>query len=163
MLHAHLIVGVSACALVGVKTIFKQNGNHFRIKCAYLLRKRKAAFDVFERLTSGYEGLCVSRALPHGKEYQNTLLLDANGITAQDVEKLLHFINNFIKPGNRVVLLDCLDFFIKENGFEEGVKFLHSLKDQIVLNDSILLTTLDLDALPKREQCYIKQEMDDFM
>ena len=158
MLHAFLIAGVIACAL-GVKTLYR-NGNTFRTRCTYLLRKKKAAFSAFEKLTSGYEGLYVTRALPNGKEYKNTLILDENGISAHDLEKLLHFIKDFIKPGKRVVLMDCLDYFIQENNFEEAMKFLHSLKDQVVLNRGILLTTLDLGALNKREQSFVKQEMD---
>ncbi len=159
MLHAYLIAGVVACAL-GVRAIYNLNGKYFRTKCAYLLRSRKAAFDAFEKLTSGYEGLCVSRALPNGKKYKNTLILDENGISAHDLEKLLHFITNFIKPGEKVVLLDCLDYFIEENNFENAIKFLHSLGDQVALNDAILLTTLDLSSLSKREQSFVKGEMD---
>ncbi|MBU7023860.1 MAG: DUF835 domain-containing protein [Theionarchaea archaeon] len=159
MLHAFLIGGVVACVL-GVKVFYRENGSTFRMRCAYLLRKKKAAYDAFERLTSGNEGLCVCRALPSGKEYENTLILDENGISSHDLEKLLHFINGFIKPGNRVVLLDCLDYFIEENNFEEAVKFLHSLKDQVALNQSMLLTTLDLGAYSRREQSFIKREMD---
>jgi hypothetical protein len=159
MLHAYLIAGAIACAL-GVKALLRNNGKKFRIKCAYLLRKRKAAYNAFEVLTSRREGLCVCRALPNGKEYQNTLILDENGITSHDLEKLLHYINNFIKAKNRVVLLDCMDHFIKENSFEEAVKFLHSLKDQIILNDSILLTTLELNACSRIEKSFVEQEMD---
>lgn len=162
MLHAYLIAGVIACAL-GVKALYRRNGKEFRTRCTYLLRKKKTAFEAFEKLASRYEGLCVTRALPNGEEYENTLLLDENGISAHDLEKLLHFISGFIKPGNRVVLLDCMDHFIRENNFEEAVKFLHSLKDQVALNQAILLTTLDLSVLSKREQCLIKQEMDEFM
>jgi hypothetical protein len=159
MLHALLIAGVVACAL-GVKALYKETGSQFRTRCAYLLRKKKAAFEAFEKLTSGYEGLCVCRALPNGKEYTNTLILDENGISSHDLEKLLCFISSFIKPGKRVVLLDCLDYFFKENDFEEAIKFLHSLNDQIILNHSILLTTLDLKAFSKREQSFIRKEMD---
>ncbi|MBU7038177.1 MAG: DUF835 domain-containing protein [Theionarchaea archaeon] len=159
MLHAFLIGGVVACAL-GVKVLYRENGSTFRMRCAYLLRKKKAAYDAFERLLSGHEGLCVCRALPSGKEFENTLILDENGISSRDLEKLLHFINEFIKPGNRVVLLDCLDYFISENDFEEAVKFLHSLRDQVALSQSMLLTTLDLGRYPKREQSFIKREMD---
>lgn len=159
MLHAYLIAGALACAL-GVKVILMEKDIEFRTQCAYLLKERKAAFNAFEDLTSKYEGLCVCRALPNGKRYQNTLILDENGISSHDLEKLLHFINNFIKPGKRVVLLDCMDYFITENNFEEAVKFLHSVRDQIALNESILLTTLDFDAIPKRKRCFIRQEMD---
>lgn len=161
MLHAYLIAGVIACAL-GVKAIHK-DGKNFRIRCTYLLKKKKTALAAFEKLISGHEGLYVSRALPDGKKYKNVLLLDENGITAHDLEKLLHFIKDFIKPGNRVVLLDCMDYFIKENDFGEAVKFLHSLKDQIVLNKAILLTTFDLKTLSKQEQSFIKREMDRLM
>ncbi|MGD2249887.1 MAG: DUF835 domain-containing protein [Candidatus Methanofastidiosia archaeon] len=162
MLHAYLIAGAMACAL-GVKVILLKKGIEFRTQCAYLLKKRKAAFNAFENLISKYEGLCVCRALPNGKRYQNTLILDENGISSHDLGKLLHFINSFIQPGKRVVLLDCLDYFIKENDFDEAVKFLHSVRDQIALNESILLTTLDLDTVPKRKQCFIRQEMDHIM
>jgi len=162
MLHAGLIAGAIACAL-GVKALYKKSEKEFRTRCTYLLKKKKAAFSAFEDLTSRYEGLCVTRALPNGEEYKNTLLLDENGISAYDLEKLLHHITNFMKPGNRVVLLDCLDHFIKENDFEEAVKFFHSLRDQVVLNQAILLTTLDLKALSKREQSFIKQEIDGLM
>lgn len=162
MLHAYLIAGVAACAL-GVKVIYNLSGKYFRTRCAYLLRSKKAAFNAFETLTSRYEGLCVCRALPNGKKYKNTLILDENGIAANDLEKLLHYINGFIRSGKKVVLLDCMDYFIRENDFEEAVRFLHSLKDQIALNESILLTTFDLKALSKREQCFIKQEMDKIM
>jgi len=162
MLHAYLIAGVIACAL-GVKALYRKNGEEFRTRCTYLLKKRKAALAAFERLTSGYEGLCVTRALPDGKKFENTLILDENGISAYDLEKLLHYIGNFIKPGNRVVLLDCLDYFISENDFEEAIKFLHSLNDQVALQEAILLTTLDLNALPKQKQSLIKQEVDGLM
>lgn len=162
MLHAYLIAGVIACAL-GVRIVRRGNGKNFRTTCTYLLKKRKTAFEAFEKLTSKYEGLCVSRALPEGKEYENTLLLDENGISAHDLEKLFYFIKDFIRPGKRVVLLDCMDYFIKENNFEEAVKFLHSLKDQVVLNESILLTTLNLRGLSKQQQSFIKQEMDELM
>lgn len=162
MLHALLIAGVIACAL-GVNIVRRGNGNNFRTRCTYLLKKRKTAFNAFEKLTSRYEGLCVSRAIPNGKTYKNTLLLDENGISAHDLEKLFYFIKDFIKPGNRVVLLDCMDYFIKENDFEEAAKFLHSVKDQVVLNEAILLTTLDLRKLSKQQQSFIKQGMDELM
>jgi len=147
----------------GCKGHIHLSGKYFRTRCAYLLRSKKAAFNAFETLTSRYEGLCVCRALPNGKKYKNTLILDENGIAANDLEKLLHYINGFIRSGKKVVLLDCMDYFIRENDFEEAVRFLHSLKDQIALNESILLTTFDLKALSKREQCFIKQEMDKIM
>ncbi len=159
MLHAYLTAGVIACAL-GVEIAFRENGKNFRTRCTYLL-KRKKAFTAFEKLSSGHEGLCVTRALPDGKEYQNTLFLDEKGISAHDLEKLLHLIRDFIRPGNRVVLLDCLDYFIRENNFEEAVKFLHSLRDQVILNDAILLTALDLGELSKQERSFIRQEMDE--
>jgi len=163
MLHAYLIAGVIACAL-GVKVcIYRENGTNFRTRCAYLLKRKKAAEAAFEKLLRKKEGLCIARALPPGREYDNTLLLDENGISAHDLEKILHHINRFIRPGNKVILLDCLEHLISENGFDETVKFLHSLKDQVVLHQAILLTTMDLDALSRREQSYVRREMDKLM
>ncbi|MGD2072497.1 MAG: DUF835 domain-containing protein [Candidatus Thorarchaeota archaeon] len=163
MLHAYLIVGVIACAL-GVKVcIYRENGTHFRTRCAYLLKRKKAAVAAFEKVLTKKEGLCIARALPPGKQYDNTLLLDENGISAHELEKILHYINRFIQSGDKVILLDCMEYLISENGFEETAKFLHSLKDQIVLHRAILLTTLDLDILTRREQSYVKREMDRLM
>jgi hypothetical protein len=162
MLHAYLVAGVIACAL-GVKVIYRENGTNFRTRCAYLLKKKKTAVVAFEKLLTTREGLYVARALPPDKQYSNILLLDENGVSAHDLEKVLHHIIGFIKSGNRVVLLDCMEYLLSENGFEETVKFLHSLKDQIVLHQAILLTTLNLDTLSRREQSYVKREMDKLM
>ncbi|MBU7031116.1 MAG: DUF835 domain-containing protein, partial [Theionarchaea archaeon] len=162
MLHAYLIAGVIACAL-GVKVIHRENGTNFRTRCAYLLKRKKAAIAAFEKLLTMKEGLCITRALPPDKRYHNILLLDENGISAHDLERVLHHIIGFIKSGDRVVLLECMEYLISENGFEETVKFLHSLKDQVILHQAILLTTLDLNTLSRREQGYVKREMDKLM
>lgn len=86
----------------------------------------------------------------HGKE----------SINPTDLEIMAGMINEFIRTSkNPVVLLDGLEFFCIMNGFIPVLKFLHDIRDRVILNEAILILPLNPATLDEKELALIERNM----
>ncbi|MFQ5891356.1 MAG: DUF835 domain-containing protein, partial [Candidatus Methanofastidiosia archaeon] len=60
---------------------------------------------------------------------------------------------------NSIIILDGLEYLITYNGFYRTLKFLHILRDLVVIESSNLLVSLNPEVLSQRELVLIKREL----
>ncbi|MFQ5892644.1 MAG: DUF835 domain-containing protein, partial [Candidatus Methanofastidiosia archaeon] len=132
--------------------------------CSYLIEEERGerAFKVFvDAARHGAQALCISREFPEilrkkydlektpmiwlaSTEYENTIL-------PEDLGKLNYLIFEFLKSSkNSIIILDGLEYLIMYNGFYRTLKFLHILRDLVVVEDSNLLVSLNPKVLSQR-------------
>ena len=76
------------------------------------------------------------------------------------IEKLRWVIKDFVnKNKNSVVLFDGLEYLILQNNFNTVLKFVELLKDDIALNDAILLLPINPATLEPREIALLERYM----
>ncbi len=76
------------------------------------------------------------------------------------IEKLRWIIKDFVsKNKNSVVLIDGLEYLILQNNFNNVLKFVELLKDEIALNDSLLLLPINPATLESREIALLERYM----
>ena len=140
----------------------------------YLVKEKKPVlgFKVFSDLVeSGVRGLCVTRQHPDDlkKEhslgdaqiYWLTMSNAENGISATNMERLNKIIAEFTaQHGNSIVLLDGLEFLIVHNDFSKVLKFVHYVRDTVIMNKSRMLIPVDVDTLEKRDAELLARELE---
>ena len=62
------------------------------------------------------------------------------------------------KGGNGFVVLDGIEYLLLHNDFRSVVKFLTSLKDYVMLSNSVMILALDEDTLDRRELSVLRRE-----
>jgi hypothetical protein len=73
---------------------------------------------------------------------------------------IANMINEFIKTSkNPVVLLDGIEFLSIMNGFIPVLKFLHDIRDRIILNKAILILPFNPVAFEEKELALIERNM----
>ncbi|MFQ6089397.1 MAG: DUF835 domain-containing protein [Candidatus Methanofastidiosia archaeon] len=141
---------------------------------SYFIKEETLDFgpEVFlDLVTHGVEGLYVTRKYPKRlRERYNlqkipfiwiTSVESAESIQPEYLEKLIYYICEFLKRArNSAVYIDCLSYLIVQNDFQTVLKFLHSLNDHIVLNNSRLLISLDSKALSVKEMSLLEKEFE---
>ncbi|MBU7010626.1 MAG: PAS domain S-box protein [Theionarchaea archaeon] len=139
----------------------------------YLIKEKKPekSFEIFiDFVTHGIPGFMVSRTYPekvkrHYRLQKTPMLWLSNtqvdnAIDPNDLSKLIFIIEDFTKKSEHsVVLLDGLEYLITQTDFEGVSKFLHELKDMIVLNNALLLVPLHKDALSVREYSVLERDL----
>jgi len=130
------------------------------------------AYKVFsETLSSGYKGLCITRTDPGElkKKYDlNTPFIwltrqkNKDFLTSVNTEVLKMKIKDFIRSNKKsIILLDRLDYLINMNGFHNVLKFIYSVNDEVVVNDSILMLNVNPLTLNQQELTLLEQELRD--
>ncbi|MFQ5891545.1 MAG: DUF835 domain-containing protein, partial [Candidatus Methanofastidiosia archaeon] len=141
---------------------------------SYFIKEEALDFgpEVFlDLVTHGVEGLYVTRKYPQKlRERYNlekipfiwiTSVESRESIQPKDLEKLIYYICEFLKRGrNSIAYIDCLSYLIVQNDFQTVLKFLHTLNDHIVLNNSRLLISLDSKALSLMEMSLLEKEFE---
>jgi predicted ATPase len=108
-------------------------------------------------------GLCITREHPdiikEHYELTNTEIywLTRSGtefpsVDPSKIEKLRWIIKDFVnKNKNSVVLIDGLEYLILQNNFNSVLKFIELLKDDVALNDAVLLLPINPDTLEPQQ------------
>lgn len=139
----------------------------------YLIEEKKPekSFEIFiDFVTHGIPGFVVSRTYPekvkrHYKLHKTPMMWLSNSqvdnaIDPNDLSKLIFIIEAFTKKSEHsVILLDGLEYLITQTDFEGVSKFLHELKDMIVLNNALLLIPLHKEALSVREYSVVERDL----
>ncbi len=142
---------------------------------SYILRTKdsKKAFKTYMKLREeNFErGMIISRQFPdrirqrYNVEDSTFLWLSREkteeSIDPSDLEKLEFLVHEFVSIQEKsLVLLDGIEYIILQNSFENTLKFLQSLNDQIILNKATLIIPLNPEALNKKELSLLERELE---
>ncbi len=140
---------------------------------SYLIKDDRSdrSYQMFmEQLTKGRKGFCVTRNYPlkiRGKyELGDTPILwlsnvgKEDSLRPKDLEKLSYSLEQFLFKEKGVVLLDGLEYLITNNNFLTVLHFVQSLRDQVAINNSIMLMVLNPSTLDANELTLLEKEVD---
>lgn len=130
------------------------------------------SFNTFKELISQKKsGLCITREHPdevkgiYDLENTNMYWLtksstDIPTLDPSQIEKIRWTIKDFISENkNSVVLVDGLEYLILQNNFENVLKFVELLKDDIALNNAVLILPINPDTLEERQMALLERYM----
>ncbi len=122
-----------------------------------------------EKLSKGYDCLCVTRTNPSeikGKYDLNAPVIWLTNQKNKDFSTTVNLntvkgrIRDFIRSNKKsVVLLDRLDYLINVHGFNNVLKFIYSINDDILMSSSILMLNIDPNTLASQELSLLEQEL----
>ncbi len=116
-------------------------------------------------------GLCITREHPDIIKEQYELVNSEifwltksdNEIPSLDpskIEKLRWTIKDFVnKNKNSVVLIDGLEYLILQNNFNNVLKFVELLKDDVAVNNAVLLLPINPETLEPRQIALLERYM----
>lgn len=112
----------------------------------------------------GYHGTALSRSMKKDLSSRTKCDLthfwlsntgESNSIKP-DTEGVLETISNL--PNKEIILMDRIDYLISRNSFHNVLHFVQSLKDQMVLNESIAILSIDPATISERERALLLKE-----
>ena len=84
-----------------------------------------------------------------------------NTIRPKDLEKLSISLEQFLsQAGGGIVLLDGLEYLITNNNFITVLRLIQSLRDQVAINQSILLMAVNKSTLESHQLNLLEREVD---
>lgn len=131
-------------------------------------------WELFLTLLNGRKGFVISREPSSlvkrrlGSKEVPVLWLTkvegGNSIHPSRLPYLLQTLVDFMREDDapKLVLLDCFEYLVLENGFKPVFKFLTSLKDYALLNNAVILLPLFKNALDEREYALLNREFHKF-
>ncbi len=139
----------------------------------YLIEEErsKRSYELFEKaIEDGLKGFCVTRNYPLKIKSKYALgdipmiwlssIGKENTLRPKDLEKLSFALDQFITSEGGIILLDGLEYLITNNSFLTVLRFVQSLRDQISINESILLLALNPSTLEASELNLLEKEVD---
>jgi predicted flap endonuclease-1-like 5' DNA nuclease len=141
---------------------------------SYLVEEDKpeTSYTLFlKTLKKGMKGYCVTRNYP-AKIRSKFDLKDTpviwlsnvgrdNAIRPKDLEKLSLSLEQFLsQSGGGIVLLDGLEYLITNNNFITVLRLIQSLRDQVAINQSILLMAVNRSTLESHQLNLLEREVD---
>jgi predicted flap endonuclease-1-like 5' DNA nuclease len=122
-------------------------------------------------MNKGMKGYCITRNYP-AKIRSKFDLKDTpviwlsnvgreNTIRPKDLEKLSLSLEQFLsQAGGGIVLLDGLEYLITNNNFITVLRLIQSLRDQVAINQSILLMAVNRSTLESHQLNLLEREVD---
>jgi archaellum biogenesis ATPase FlaH len=141
---------------------------------SYLVEEDKpeVSYQLFmNALKKGFRGYCITRNYP-AKIRTKFDLEDTpvvwlsnvgreNTIRPKDLEKLSLSLEQFLsQAGGGIVLLDGLEYLITNNNFITVLRLIQSLRDQVAINQSILLMAVNRSTLESHQLNLLEREVD---
>ena len=134
--------------------------------------KPETSYNLFVKtLGKGMKGFCVTRNYP-AKIRSKFDMKDTpviwlsnvgrdNAIRPKDLEKLSISLEQFLsQAGGGIVLLDGLEYLITNNNFITVLRLIQSLRDQVAINQSILLMAVNRSTLESHQLNLLEREVD---
>ena len=140
---------------------------------SYLLFEEEKADGMYETLLSqvsnGVEGLIITRTYPedlrekYGLKRTPVIWLSSqpgqDRVDPTNLSILEHTIIEFLKVGhNTVVAIDGLEYLISNNGATKVLRMLYGLRDEILMNESRMIVTIDPAVLDERELAFFERD-----
>ena len=141
---------------------------------SYLVEEDRpeTSYNLFmSTLKKGMKGYCITRNYP-AKIRSKFDLRDVpvvwlsnvgrdNAIRPKDLEKLSLSLEQFLsQPDGGIVLLDGLEYLITNNNFITVLRLIQSLRDQVAINQSILLMAVNRSTLESHQLNLLEREVD---
>ena len=130
---------------------------------SYLIKDRTSerTHELFkQKLRLGFNGLCITRTNPGLiKEQHGKIPVLWLSSTMPNIDSMLNKTSNFLKNKNSIILLERIDYLLNMHGFEETLRFVYKLNDQVVTTKSILLMHINPDILDQMQLTMIEQEL----
>jgi hypothetical protein len=138
-----------------------------------LLFEEARADGMYETLLShvsnGMEGLIVTRTYPedlrekYGLKRTPVIWLTSqpghDHVDPANLSILEHTVIEFLKMGhNTVVAIDGLEYLISNNGPTRVLRMLYGLRDEIMMNQSRMIVTLDPGVLDTKELAFFERD-----
>jgi len=141
---------------------------------SYLVEEDKpdTSYSLFiNALKKGMKGYCITRNYPakiRSKfDLKDTPIIWLSNvgrestIRPKDLEKLSLSLEQFLsQPGGGIVLLDGLEYLITNNNFITVLRLIQSLRDQVAINQSILLMAVNRSTLETHQLNLLEREVD---
>lgn len=130
----------------------------------------EAYYTFLNLLRSSYAGLVVSRKHPEViRKNLNITKIPVLWITKVDSDMsiyptrlpyFLHILVEFINKGDRekVILIDGFEYLVIENGFNSVFRFLTTLNDHALLNNSVVIVPISKNVHTEKEISLLKRE-----
>ncbi|ASJ15735.1 hypothetical protein A3L04_00915 [Thermococcus chitonophagus] len=85
-----------------------------------------------------------------------------DAISPTRLEYLIQRLADFLKSVDvdKVILIDCVDYLILENGEDAVFKFITTLKDLATLNRGILIVSIEKEALSDKAYNFLTSELE---
>ena len=129
------------------------------------------SMELFEAgLIKGFKGLCFTRQYP--EKFGQKFAFDdmavfwlsnmgsENSIRPKDLEKITLLCNENLNKWKCIILIDGLEYLITNNGFLTVLKMLQFLRDATAVNKSILILSINPNAIGENEVNLIMREVD---
>jgi hypothetical protein len=141
----------------------------------YLLFEEAEADGMYEELltqvSNGIEGLIVTRTYPedlrdkYGLKRTPVIWLCSqpgqDRVDPSNITILEHTIMEFIRNGHKtVVAIDGLEYLISNNGPGKVLRLLYALRDEVLMNQSRMIVTLDPGVLDPREIAFFERDFE---
>lgn len=144
-------------------------------KCySYLIKEsdEKKVYGLFSKcISEGMKGLCVTRVYPSmiRRRYLSKdgpiIWLSTTGkedsIRPRDLEKLSLVMEKFVSEGERVLLLDGIDYLVTNNGFKAVLRLVQIIRDQVSMSKSIMILPVHAEILEPAQLSILEGEMDE--
>ena len=138
--------------------------------CNYLIQEEEPekSYKLFINHLHMMPGLCITRQSPEKIRIKYTHEFDLlwlstvkekDTIDPNNLERLMGVITNFLGDGNKILLIDGLEYLIVQNNYKTVLKFIQSLNSTVLLKKSILITPLNPKTLDEKELAYLEREM----
>ncbi len=121
-------------------------------------------------IENGRKAFCVTRSFPKKIKAkfdlgETPILWLSNvgkedSIRPKDLEKLSLSFEQFLAEERVIILLDGIEYLITNNKFITVLRLIQSLRDQVAINQSILLISVNASTLEKNELNLLEREVD---
>ena len=78
----------------------------------------------------------------------------------KDLEKLSLSLEEFLSEQGGIVLLDGIEYLITNNNFITVLKLIQSLRDQVAINRSIMLLSVNPSTMDDHQINLLRREVD---
>lgn len=139
----------------------------------YLITEDRSSktYQLFkDTIEKGMPGYCVTRTFPEKirERYQlgETPILwlsnvaKEDAVRPKDLEKLSLSLEEFLSSQGGIVLLDGIEYLITNNNFITVLKLIQSLRDQVAINRSIMLLSVNPSTMDDHQINLLRREVD---
>ncbi len=140
----------------------------------YVVRERKPflSYKLFENSTAdGMPGLCVTRQFPEkvseAFDMKDTRILWLSHTPGQDhhnptsIGTLATVISSFIERYKKcVVLIDGLEYLVINNGFQQVLRFVEHINEQVMQSRSTVLVPISPNAFSEKELALLERNVE---
>ncbi len=139
----------------------------------YLIPEERSvhSYHLFKvAMARGMPGYCVTRTFPEKVRERYELgtipilwlsnVAKEEAVRPKDLEKLSLSLEEFLGKEGGIILLDGIEYLITNNNFITVLKLIQSLRDQVAINRSILLISINPSTMDSHQINLLKREVD---